>query len=215
MGLKSEIISLFTGEERSLKIGEEGDALVTVSPHPPINEVITSIPFRSYFIREGISTSINMAINGSVTPVNYLIEASEEYDIFIKYIHAEIGDGGSPNLNKFGDLTALTNGVGWYWFTQEEGEYELHEGIKTNKEFTIRIGNDSAGFGDGINAFLADVSGGASEKSYFPRIDIAESYGMPWGLRLRKGTTDRIIFRVSDDLSALTTFNIVAQGIRI
>lgn len=215
MSLKTQIVSFFTGEERTIKIGEEGDLLATIHPHPPIDETIISLPYRKYFTSFDVFPFKDMAQDGSTTPIDFEVSALEDYDVFIKYIHVEIGDGGTPNLNKFGDLTALTNGVGWYWFTQEEGEYELHEGITTNKEFTIRVGNDSAGFGDGVNAFLADVSGGGSEKSYFPRIDIAEGYGMPWGLRLRKGSTDRIIFRVQDNLSALTTFNIVAQGIRI
>jgi len=207
--IKSNIIGI---DGQALKITTEGCASVVVHPHPPTDESIDILPYRSYFTNNG---SKLMNVNGAVTNVDFTVSALQEYDIYVKYISVEIGDGGTPNLNKFGDLTALTNGVSWYWFNQQEGEYELHEGIKTNKEFTIRVGNDSAGFGDGVNAFLADVSGGVSEKSYFPQIDISESYGLPWGLRLRKGTTDKIVFRVSDNLTALTTFNIVAQGIRI
>jgi len=209
MSIKSQIIG--RNNEHSLNIGEEGAASVVVHPHPPINEDVTALPFRSYFLNNGSNL---MNVNGAVTSVDFTIEASQEYDVYIKYISAEIGDTGSPNLNSFGARVALTNGVGWYWFNQDEGEYELHEGIKTNKQF-IRIGTDSAGFGDGVNAFLADVSGGASEKSYLPAIDLAESYGLPWGFRLKKGSTDKIIFRVQDNLATLTTFNIVGYGIRI
>jgi hypothetical protein len=62
---------------------------------------------------------------------------------------------------------------------------------------------------------LADVSGGGTEKSYLPTIDLAESYGMTWGIRLRKSTTDSVTFRVNDNLTGLTTFNAIAYGIRL
>jgi hypothetical protein len=197
------------------KVDSEGAASVVVHPHPPIGEEVAALPFRQFFTDDGTSTgTTSMVVNGSVTNVEYYISARQDYDIYVKYISVEIGDGGSPSLNDFGDLSALANGVSWHWFTQAEGMYELHEGIKTNKAF-IRIGTDTGAIGTGTDAYLADVSGGASEKSYLPAIDIKETYGLPWGLRLRKGSTDRIIFTVNDNLSALTTFNIVGTGIRI
>jgi len=212
MGVKSQIVS---GDNKNTwKINGEGEASVVVHPHPPIGEDVSALPYRSYFQSTAVFPFKDMAQDGSVTAIDFTVKANSDYDIYVKYISVEIGDNGSPALNKFGALAALTNGIGWYWFTQSEGEYELHEGIKTNKEF-VRIGTDTGAIGSGVDAYLADVSGGATEKSYLPSIDIAESYGLPWGLRLRKGTTDKIIFRVQDDLSTLTTFNIVAYGIRI
>lgn len=201
--------------DNSLKIDDEGAISVTVHPHPPINEKIEALPFRQYFTDNGTRTgSSDLAVNGSASYLDFFITASEDYDIYIKYISTEIGDGGTPSLNKFGALSALTNGVGFYWFTQSEGEYELHEGIKTNKEF-IRISTDTGAIGTGTEAYLADVSGGGTEKSYLPNMDISENYGLPWGLRLKKGSTDKLIFRVADNLTGLTTFNIVAYGIRL
>jgi hypothetical protein len=209
MSLKSQILG--GDNKNTLKINGEGEASVVVHPHPPIDEDVTALPFRGYFLN---NASNDMAIDGSSTSVDFVISANSDYDIYIKYISVEIGDGGSPNLNGFGALAALANGVEWIWFTQSEGEYELHEGIKTNKEF-VRVGTDTGAIGSGVDAYLADVSGGGSEKSYLPSIDISESYGLPWGLRLKKGSTDKIIFRVNDNLTNLTTFNIVAYGIRI
>jgi hypothetical protein len=40
-----------------------------------------------------------------------------------------------------------------------------------------------------------------------------EIYGFQWGLRLRKGTKDRLIFIVQDGLTGLSTFN--ATGTRV
>ena len=198
-----------------LKIGHEGQVDVVIHQHPPTSEQILALPFRSYFTNDGLKNGVNtMNVNGSVNYVDYYIKAAADYDIYIKYITVEIADGGIPALNKFGALTALTNGVAFYWDTIQEPLYELHEGIKTNKEF-IRIASDTGAIGTGADAYLADVSGGGAEKSYLPSMDMAEVYGLVWGLRLRKGTNDKIIFRVQDDLTGLSTFNAIATGTRI
>lgn len=213
MGLKAYIIG---PDGKQLKVNGEGEIAVTIHQHPPIDEEVLALPFRQYFTDNGRATGSNdMAVSASAgSPTDFYIKAAEDYDIYIKYITAEIGDGGSPNLNGFGALAALTNGVAFYWDTTNEPLYELHEGIKTNKEF-IRIASDTAAVGTGTDAFLADVSGGGSEKSYLPAIDFKEIYGLPWGLRLRKGSLDKIIFRVQDNVSGLTTFNIIGTGTRV
>ena len=198
-----------------LNVDKFGNIYTVERQYPPTDLDIVAIPFRQYFTDNGTSTGSNvMAVNGSTNFVDFSINASAEYDIFIKYITCEIGDGGTPSLNKFGSLSALTNGVAWYWDTQQESLYELHEGIKTNKEF-IRIASDTAAIGTGTEAFLADVSGGGTEKSYFPNIDMEEIYGFKYGLRLRKGTLDRLVFRVQDNLTGLSTFNAIATGTRL
>lgn len=198
-----------------LKIHEEGAIGIVTHQHPPIDEDVVALPFRQYFTDNGIKSGSNiMRVDGSTNYVDFCISSSSDYDIYIKYITVEIGDGGTPALNKFGALTALTNGVAFYWDSQIEPLYELHEGIKTNKEF-IRIASDTAGIGTGLDAFLADVSGGGTEKSYLPNMDMNEIYGLPWGLRLKRRTNDKIIFRIQDNLTGLTTFNAIATGTRI
>jgi hypothetical protein len=195
-----------------LKVNGEGEVSVVVHTHPPIEEETISLPYRSYF--KNSSDSNNLIVDGSTVPQDFYISASQDYDIWVKYISSEISDTSGLTLNNFGGLSALTNGVQWIWFNQQEGEYELHEGIKTNKEF-IRIGTDTAAIGTGSDAFLADVQGGGAQKSYFPSIDLKEGYGLPYGIRLRQGSTDKIIFRVRDNLAGLSVFNIVAYGVRV
>ena len=199
----------------SLNVDRFGNIYALERQYPPTDGDILAIPFRQYFTDDGKATGSNvMAVDGSVTFTDFAVNASPEFDIFIKYITCEIGDGGTPALNKFGALAELTNGVAWYWDTQQQPLYELHEGIKTNKEF-IRIASDTAAIGTGTEAFLADVSGGGAEKSYFPNIDMEEIYGFQWGLRLRKGTKDRLLFRIQDDLSTIVNFDCIAYGLRI
>lgn len=203
------------GGKNAAKIDEEGQINVVVHPHPPVSESLTAQPFRQYFTDDGASSGSNsMRVDGSTTPVPFYISSNNEYDVYIKYISVVIGDGGSPALNKYGALTALTNGVTWSTTSNEIGDYELHDGIKTNLEF-IRIGGDTASIGTGVDSFLADVSGGGTEKSYMPNIDLKETFGLQYGIRLKKSSTDRMMFTVNDDLTGLTTHNIIAYGIRI
>lgn len=206
---------LVGADGKELKINGEGEIAVVIHQHPPIDEDVSALPFRGYFRLNGLPAGSNaMNVNGASADKDFYITASSDYDIYIKYITVEIGDGGSPALNKFGDIAALGNGVEFYWDTQEEPLYELHEGIKTNKEF-IRIASDTGAIGTGTDAYLADVSGGGTEKSYLPNMDMTKLYGLPWGLRLRRATNDKLMFRIKDDLTNLTTFNAIATGTRV
>ena len=131
------IISKIKGQTgQIMKVGEEGEIEVVIHQHPPIDEARPALPFRSYFTDDGTTSGDNvMRVNGSVNYIDFYVQANQDYDIYIKYITCEIGDGGAPALNKFGSLSALFNGVAFLWDTQAEPDYELHEGIKTNKEF--------------------------------------------------------------------------------
>lgn len=212
--LKTAIVDGY-GKGPKLKIQPEGTINAVIHPHPPQGEQLIAEPFRQYFSTDGLSSGSNdFTVDGSSTAVDFYIKAIPDYDIYIKSISVVIGDGGSPTLNKYGALAGLTTGVQWCLFNQEVGLYELHDGIKTNLEF-IRLGVDTAGIGDGTTAFLADVSGGGTEKSYLPTIDLAETFGLRYGIRLRKGTTDKLIFTINDDLTDLTTHNAIGYGIRI
>lgn len=202
------------GRGGKAKVNGEGELGVVVHPHPPQDEKVTVLPFRQYFTDDGATTGSNdWTVDGSTNSQDFYISAIQDYDIYINSISVVIGDGGNPNLNGYGALSALTNGVEWIYFSQDVGDYQLHDGIKTNLEF-VRLGAKTAAIGDSTTAFLADVSGGGSEKSYLPTIDISESFGLPWGIRLKKGTEDKLVFRIKDNLSALTTHNAIAYGIR-
>ena len=66
-------------------------------------------------------------------------------------------------------------------------------------------------FGNGTGAFRANNASGNSE-GYIPVLDITDVFGLTWGIKLRKGTSDRIIMRIKDDTSAVDAFNCIAYG---
>ncbi len=207
---KSALIDPFNN--RSARITDKRVLEVINHGHPPKNETLFAIPFRQRFANDAGAT--DMAVDGSVTPVDFKVSAITGRDVYLRSISVLIGDGGTPALNKFGSLAALANGVEICYVTQDNGEFVIHDGIKTNLEF-IRIGVDTAGIGTGTDAFLADVSGGGTEKSYLPIIDLQETFGLPFGLKLRENSKDFLTFKVNDDLTGLTTFNIIGYGIQL
>jgi hypothetical protein len=210
-GLPAKIIDGY-GEGNYLRIGHEGEASVVVHGHPPEEERIIALPYRQRLANSAGST--DMTVDGSATAVQFFVSASQTYNIYIASLSWIIGDGGSPALNKYGALTALTNGVRVDYVTEDLGTFEMHDGIKTNLE-AIRFGVDTGAIGTGGDAYLADVSGGGTEKSYLPSVDFRETFGLPYGLRLRKETNDKLVFTVRDDLTGLTTHDIIAYGIRV
>ena len=201
------------GGDSRLGIDSEGAASVVVHAHPPEVEKNVLLPFRQYFTDNGGSTgSSDMIVDGSANPIDFSINAQSDRDVYIKSIAVQISDPGAV-LDQFGALPALPNGVSWIWQTGSEGEYELHDGIKDNLEF-VKLGLANPAFGTGSQAFRADLKGGAGNDTFLPVIDLAVTFGMPWGLRMNKGTNDKLIFRVNDALAGLAIFNIIGYGTR-
>lgn len=199
-----------TGSERSLKINPEGAAHTVKHTHPPLEEKINPFPFRQYFLNS--SGSNDMRVNGSSTIQEFTIDARQDRDIWIKTISVRISDTGAK-LDKFGALNALTNGVTFDYSTISLGDLVIHEGLKTNLSF-LRLGVNSPAIG-GVDAFKADLSGGGAD-TYLPVLDISAIFGMEFGLRLVKGTKDKLKFTVRDNLSTgLDTFDIIGYGIQI
>ena len=150
-----------------------------------------------------------MRVDGSVTNVDFYVEAQAGCDIYIKTIAIVIADAGAT-LNKFGNITALANGVEFFWETQADGETTLHPGLTSNFDFVQLCGGQPA-FGDSAGAFRGTNIQGSSE-GYIPVLDVGKIFGMPYGLRLKEGTTERLVFRVRDDTTGVDRFDIVAFG---
>jgi len=203
------------GNDNKALVSKEGVIQVINHGHAPVSETIFSVPFRQYFTDDGTPSGSNdLIVDGSTTETEFYVAANSERDSYIVTVSVDLADDGSPNMNKFGNLTALTNGIEVCYVTEDIGTEIIHDGIKTNREF-VRFGNETAAIGTGSDAFLADASGGGTEKAYLPKLDLVEQFGLPFGVKLRKGTRDRFVFKVRDDLTNLTTFNIIAYGNRL
>ena len=195
-------ISDFNNRSTGLRVDSEGAASVTIHSHPPKDEEISSLPFRSYFLN---GASNDMRVNGSTTNVAFSINASADYDYYIKNISIKLADAGAT-FAEFANLAALTNGVQFVWQSRDFGELIIHEGIKTNLEF-FRLTNQTP--------TIIDLSGGGAD-AVLVNIDLTDLVGSQWGVRLQKNTTDSLFFRVKDNLgTGIDSFNIIGYGIKI
>jgi hypothetical protein len=199
------------GSGNRLKINGEGEVGVVVHSHPPIAESFAAIPFRQFFTNT--SDSSDMQVVGTLAaPIVFSIDASPTHDIYIKTISVEIADA-SATLNKFGNITALTNGVEFTWQTADLGTTVIADALKTNWDF-VRLALGNPGFGDAAGSFRASNVSGTSE-GYIPVVDLHQLFGLQWGVRLRAGTTDKLFFSVKDDTTGVDSFNIIAYGVTV
>ncbi len=200
------------GRKNSWRINGEGEGSVVIHPHPPKDEVKTAIPFRQFFTDDGSATgTTNMRVDGSTNNVDFFIQAIATRDIYIKTISVLIADV-NATLDKFGTLTALTNGVEFKWVSAELGTVTIAAALKTNFAF-VRLALGDPAFGTGANAFQAANIAGNSE-GYLPVIDLAKVFGPPWGLRLKKGTLDSLRFTIKDNVTTIDGFDIIGYGIQ-
>lgn len=209
MSAKFEITDGY-GSGNKLKINGEGEASVVVHPHPPRGESTAAVPFREFFVNDCCAS--DMRVNASATaPQEFYIDADQCRDIYIKSLDIIIADQNAC-LNQFGAITALSNGVQLEWQTNDLGTVVIADDLKTNFDF-VRFGNGTPPIGATTSAFRANNVSGSSE-GYIPFVDFTRLFGLPWGLRIRKGSTDRLVWKVRDNVSGVDAFNIIGYGIK-
>jgi hypothetical protein len=201
------------GDGHRVRVNSEGSIPVVVHPHPPNAESFQVLPFRQYLTDDGASTgSFDMVVDGATTNTQFFISAQDDRDIYIKTLSVVIADV-NATLDEFGNIGELTNGMDFRWSTQNSGDIIINEALKTNFDF-IRLSGGRPAFGAGATAFRAGNVSGASE-GYIPFLDLALIFGLPWGLRLRSGTKDKLLFTVRDNLAGVDAFNIIGYGVQL
>lgn len=202
--IRAALTDLLSG--RSARVGDEGDLLIRDIGPPRAGVQIQERPMSEFFTDSGGASE--MTVNGSVTPVEFNLQADGNRDRFVKSIIFTIVDSGAT-LSDFGAIGALTNGVQFEWNLQ--GEVVLIESaLKSNYDF-IRLAGGQPAFGDGITAFRANDIIGTSE-GYMAALDITKQFGFAFGLRLSPQTEERLTIRVRDDLSVVDSFTAKAFG---
>jgi hypothetical protein len=198
--------------QTGLHINTEGTLGNVEHAHPSMDDEINLLPYRADFELNG-SAQMAGAVGTLAAPVDYCIAASNEYDTWIKTISTEITDT-NPAARLFGSLPRLTNGVSFVWISQDAGERTLAT-IRSNFEL-IRYGSTSTpAWGAGTTSFIISNAVANNDDSYLVSVDLNALLGFRWGLRLRKGTNDRIVWRIQDDLTGLVSFTSIVGGTQI
>lgn len=120
-----------------------------------------------------------------------------------------IADSGSIQLNKFGSDPALINGVDVIY--QTDGVDITLANLKTNFEF-IRLGSLTAATGSKTDAFQLANTNPANEDGYNPVVDLSRLSPHGFGIRIRKNSIDKLGIVIKDNLTGISTFNILFTG---
>lgn len=209
MPIKSQIVDGRFGDSRKLAISSDGALFVTQVPRnlgDLTNEQKTRVRFNnSLFTNSSGSSSLN--VNGSVTPVEFLIRPPKGMVISLEEVRFRFEGGdldmGTNDIRKFGTAAGtggLTNGLeffivqngtqtnifidpiqhmsGFINYTVPEGPLNFPDGIAVNQDILTWVINFKP------NITIPVVAGG----------------------------TDRVVVRVNDNLTAINLFQVTGSG---
>jgi hypothetical protein len=209
------------GSGISAKIDDGGYLRVQSSSFPSNDDRDLQIIYREFLTLNGDGVTSDMRVNGAVTPQLFYIQGEPNFDIYVTNLSILLADTNADNsLNTFGDLTALTNGCRLY-YEDENGEINIGTTLQTNFDLIrLCVGNPSFGArfaagGATFNPFFLPDAVGATADAIIPVLNFNTIFGFSYGLRLKNGTNNKLVFQIVDNLSVgLDAFNIIAYGFK-
>ena len=206
--IKAKIIG--SGPERTeVDVEKSGAMSVVERPFPPFGVMQNVRPFREFLTDDGTpSGSSDMLVDGSVTPVDFFVEARQDIDLYITRVSFIVVDQ-NMSLNTFGNISALTNGLRLF-YTDELGEVDIADSLQTNFDI-VRLCSGLPSFGDGTTACIANNVDFISE-GIIPILDLKDTFGFRWGLEFRNGSLQRLVLRIRDDITGIDAMNVIIYG---
>jgi hypothetical protein len=195
------------GDSHEMRVNEGGEIEVIVHDHPSLNDANIGIPAVADFVDSAGASDMRVAASFAA-PQFFCIDARPDFDLFVKTIMITIADQGAT-LNNFGNIGELTNGVDFSWESQSIGNSVIKAAMVSNWDF-VKLSRGNPSFGDGSTAFRANNVLGNSE-GYLPVIDMFAVFGQQYGIRLRKGTKDKLVFKIQDDTTGVDEFSAEAS----
>ena len=163
-----------------------------------ITQTQVSILLRSMTLDGDPMGDANMAVDGSVTPVEFFIRPTAGFQFFSSITSIEVSDSGSPTLTDYGSITGpLTNGIQFF--------VDI-DGVVTDILAPIKSNRDLLNLAPTLTR--QDYSGNQSLEIY--TFDTGLHADSPVVLNSASG--DRFGVRVQDDLSTLIAHSVVTKG---
>lgn len=189
---------------------------------PPVTNDRQVILYIDDLSLNGDGVTTDMKVDGSVTTQEFFVNSDSDFDIFINsisfFIAAELV---IADLSDFAGITLpLTNGCQLIYETKGE-EITIGDDLKTNFDL-LRMCSMNPQIGlESNNAFKVIQAFSNQDDGYlfilrFSNYGYEEEYS--GGLKLRAGTTDRVVFKIRDNLnltpSEISTFNGKVYGFK-
>jgi hypothetical protein len=184
------------------------------SPPPPVIGTENKRRFlNGYLGTGGLDTgTTNLRVNGLTNNVEAYIEAHPDYDIHIMGISFLIADSAVVH-NKFGNVAGLT--LGFDVFAVESGvSTYLLKNILTGGQLIAHSGGARVFGTGGESNEIVNWSGNSDAQ--FVYLDLG-AVMPPEGLRIGRGTQDKLVVRIKDNLSQIAStgeFSVRVLGFR-
>jgi len=213
------------GDGNFSKVDNSGFLYVQKSNVPPKTDTDLQIIYRQFLTLNGDGTTVDMLVDGSTNPQLFFIEAIPENDIYVTSLSIIIQGAGITLGDDFaGDTTGLANGFRIY-YEDENGENNVANNLTTNFDF-VRLCQGNPNFGNDVSAFIipnltakTGGKGGTAARGIIPVLDFVEVFGFNFGLKLQRGTNNKFVFEVNDNLTtglgANAQMNVIAYGFEI
>lgn len=202
----SAILRSATGRRYAARVTKDGGLLSSILPYPALLPQLTR-PYNGYLVDSNGSEDMSGAVGTPTNPVIFSISADNNSDRYLTELSFEMGYGNGlvAYLYVFADGTALTNGLSLY-YESIYGARQISQPIKSNSDL-LRLRREPLTTDWQSRNFAA-----ANDWGYLGTIDLA-AIMPPYGIKLDRGTRQRLIVAVQDDISGpVDLLNFRARG---
>ena len=191
--------------KKAVGVTDDLELRTSPTPYPPLVEQKVQ-PFRQYLTADGTAAGSNdMGVDGSVTNQSFYIPANGDKDRYITTLSFIVGYGTSGQPNQWADGTALSNGSRLY-YENRNGEADIHEALKSNQDM-FRLS-----FNMIPTTWEVRHVNATNDYGYFISFELTK-LGLPFGIKLDGGTTQRLIMTIRDNAGAAAdSFNCIGYG---
>ena len=187
-------------------VNDDGRLYEIDTVYPPITNDRQIILYVDDLTLNNDGVTSDMKVDGSVTTQEFSVNADSEFDIFINsvsfFIAAELV---VTDLGEFGGITTpLTNGCQLIYENSDEGDIIIGDNLQTNYDL-LRMCNMNPQFGLDSNAAFKIIQAFSNQDDGYLFILKFADYGYEQeysgGIRLKAGSTDRLVFKIRDNLN--------------
>lgn len=212
MAVDSNIVDPANGHTAEVGVHRQLIVSERIPDIPPRGEVNRYTFFNALVGASGAVESglvgANMNVDGSSTESVFYIGSEPKTDIRVMKIAVIIADSAVAH-SAFGNVSALANGFS-LTVTEQGIDTNLLSDAKTGGQMIAQSALTGA-YGDGATSFeLTNWTGNTDAQTIV--IDVAAL--VPGGIRIARGSQDRIYATVADNLTGLTEFTVRVLGYR-
>jgi hypothetical protein len=188
------------------KVVNGGSLLVANQIEPPLHPQMMRVYSRK-FTDDGLTSGTSeLGVNGSVTAVEYWIPASADNDIYISTLSFLLGYGSSAEMYEFADSGgALTNGIKVSYIETDGTETTIMNPKANYSLMRSSLGSISNSEWES-RGFAA-----SGDYGYYSNVPLSQMTP-PFGVKLDKGSTQRISILIRDNCADADLFNCNAFG---